>query len=157
MANQEVLFLSQEWVHQAAATAQQARQTDKEFGQMVSGFNLSLLYIITELPQQLKNLYKTERLQVFVRLEKGGVRQLDVGADGLAEKADFTVTSKYNVARRIYQREINPGTAFVNQMLQVKPFEKVYDDPKFTANSIVAGNKLIKIISQIPTAFAPEK
>lgn len=153
--SKEVLFLSPEWVHQAAAAAQTARQTDTEFAEMVSGFNLSLLYVITELPKELKNSHG-DRLPIFVRLEKGGVRQLQIGADVPKEKIDFTVTSRYSVAKQIYTGQINVGTAFVNRLLELEPMSKVYEDPKFTATSIVAGNRLIKIIGQIPTAFAAE-
>jgi len=152
----EVLFLSPEWVHQAAAAAQTARQTDREFAEMVSVFNLSLLYVITELPQELRNSENGDRLPIFVRLEKGGVRQLQIGADVPKEKIDFTVTSRYSVAKQIYTGQINVGTAFVNRMLDLEPMSKVYEDTKFTATSIVAGNRLIKIIRQIPTSFASE-
>ena len=153
----EFLFLSQEWIHEAARTAQAARQTDENFAELTSGFSLSLLYVITELPQELKTYYNSHHVAIFVQLEKGMVRELEVGIGIPEDKIDFTVTTRYGVAKQLYLAKTDPGTLFVNRELSVEPMSRVYEDPKFSANCIVIANRMLKLTRQVPTVFVPEE
>lgn len=147
------VFLSPGWVHHVARVVQAARARDKEFGKLASGFSLNLAYLITDVAEKTRKEYGGDRLVIFVGLDKGRIRKLDVSTELPQEKIDFTVTSNYEVAKRIFAGEVNVATSFINKEIKVEPMSRVYRNPRFTAKSIVAGNLMLKIARQVPTVF----
>ena len=150
---EEYIFLSSEWVHEMTRVVQAARSTDKDFGELTRGFSLSLVYLISELPQELREMHDGSRLVILVQLDQGAVKKLWLGTEVPVKKKDFTVSSTYDLAKRIFLGEINPATAFIDRKIKVDPMRRVYLRPRFTAKAIVTGNKLIKIARQVPTSF----
>jgi putative sterol carrier protein len=151
------LFLSPEWVREEASVIQHARTTDKEWGERAREFSLDLVYMITGIPERLRKLYGgSDKIVVFVKLNEGTVKKLWTGTEVPNEEADFTVTSRYETAKKIFAGELNPATAFINREIKVEPMSRVYKDPKFTARSLVAGNQVLKIAKQLPTEFVPD-
>jgi len=60
------------------------------------------------------------------------------------DKVDFTITSKYDLAKRIFAGEVNAATAFIDREIKVDPMRKIYQRPRFTARAITSGNALLK-------------
>lgn len=149
-------FLSREWVHEATHVVQAARTSNKEFGKLIEGFTVNLLYLITDFHPNLAAFYGSSQLAIFVKIDKGKVRKLLVGGEPPREKIDFTVASDYSVAKRLFLGELNPATSFVNRQIKVEPLSRVYQRPRFTAKSIVAGNAILRIVRKVPTVFLPE-
>jgi len=149
------VFLSPQWVHEVTRVVQGARRTDENFRKLAKGFSLSLAYLISELPQELREQYGGNQVAIFIQLDKGTVRRLQIGTELPQEKIDFTVASSYNVAKQIFQGELNPATSFINRQFRVEPLKRVYQRPKFAAKSIVTGNLILKIARQVPTVFLP--
>lgn len=147
------LFLSQEWVHEVARVVQSARSSDANFKKLTQGFSLSLLYLITDLPQRLRELHNGTQLAILVQVDKGTVRKLVVGIDIPDDKVDFTITSKYDLAKRIFAGEVNAATAFIDREIKVDPMRRVYQRPRFTARAITTGNLLLKIARRVPTLY----
>lgn len=156
------LFLSPEWIHEVTKVVQGTIAKDKDLRKLTSGYSLNLAYAFTELPLKLGELYSNEhQLVLFVRLEKGRIKKLEIRTELPEEKVDFTISSDYSVVNKIFQGNLNPATAFINRQLKVEPRNRIYRRPKFTAKSIVIANMLLKIAMQVPTKFAdreePEK
>jgi putative sterol carrier protein len=150
----KLIFLSQEWIREVTKAVQAARVSDEEFRRMTSNFTLNLLYKISGLPAGLRQLYSgKDGICFFIKLEKGGVRKLQIGTEVPNEKIDFTVSSNYDVAKRIFTGELNLATAFFNHQFKVEPQSRLYRNPRFAARAIVVGNRIFKIARQVPTHF----
>jgi putative sterol carrier protein len=152
----EYLFLSPEWVHQATRAIQAARSTDKNFGKLAQSFSMSLIYVVTELPQCLREVHGGPQLVVLVQLDKGTVRRLWLGTDVPGDKHDFIVSSSYSLAKQIFCGEGNPATAFIDRKFKVEPMSRVYQRPRFTAKAIVTGNAMLKVARRVATVFPPD-
>ncbi len=150
----EYQFLSPEWVYEVTRVVQAAQVKDKDFGELASGFSLTLAYQITDVPLGLSEQYGGSQLIILVNLNKGKVRKLTIGTELPEENADFTITSSYDVAKRIFLGELNAATSFISRELKIEPMSRVYRDPRFTAKSIVTGNLILKLARQVPTVFA---
>ncbi|MCL7387661.1 MAG: SCP2 sterol-binding domain-containing protein [Thaumarchaeota archaeon] len=154
----KLIFLSQEWIHEVTKVVQAARIGDEEFKRMTSNFSLNLLYKISGLPAGLRQLYLgKDEICFFIKLEKGSVKKLQIGTNVPNEKIDFTVSSNYDVAKRIFTGELNLATAFFNQQFKVEPQSRLYRNPRFAARAIVVGNRIFKIARQVPTHFLSDE
>lgn len=147
------LFLSPEWVYKATKVVQEAKLTDEEFGRLVADLSLDLVYQITDIPAKLSNFYQGNQVVIFVRLKGGAVKKILADSQLPEKEVYFTVTSQYHTFKRIYLGEINPATAFVNRQIKVEPLSRVYRNPRLSARSIIIGNKMLKILRQLPTLF----
>ena len=150
------LFLTPEWVHEATRAIQSARSTDKNFGKLAQSFSLSLIYVVTELPQCLREIHGGPQLVVLVQLDKGTVRRLWLGTEVPGDKHDFLVSSSYSLAKQIFCGEGNPATAFIDRQFKVEPMSRVYQRPRFTARAIVTGNAMLKVAKRVATVFPPD-
>ncbi len=148
-----MLFLSPEWVHEAVRTVQAARSADKSFDEMTHDFSLTLQYMVTDLPQRLRDIHGGPQLAIMVQLHRGTVKSLQLGTEVSGDKKDFTVTTNYTAAKRMFSGEANPATAFIDREITVEPLRRVYQRPKFTAKAIVTANALLKIAKRVPTIF----
>jgi len=150
------LFLSPEWVHEATRVIQAARSADKDFGKLAQSFSLTLIYVVTGLPQSLREIHGGPQLVVLVQLDKGTVRRLLLGTDVPGVKHDFLVSSSYSLAKQIFCGEGNPATAFIDRQFKVEPMRRVYQRPRFTAKGIVTGNAMLKVARRVATIFPPD-
>jgi putative sterol carrier protein len=152
---EDLLFLSPKWVHEATKVVQGSIAKDKNLKKLTSDYNLDLAYVFTGLPVGLSELYSNkQQLVLFVQLDRGRVKKLQIRTEAPDTKVDFTIFSEYSIVSQIFQGKLNPATAFVNRQLKVEPLSRVYRRPKFTAKSIVVANQLFKIAMQVPTKFA---
>lgn len=150
----EYTFLNQDWIHEVTRVVQGARAKDEDFRKATADYSLDLLYVIKDLPDKLKVAYQTDGLiTLFVKLDKGVVQKLVIGTETPEEKVDFTVTSSYGTAKDIFNEILNPATAFINRHIKVEPMATVYKRPRFTAQSIIAGNMILKYARQVPTNY----
>lgn len=151
----EYLFLSPQWVHEVTKVVQSAHRTNEDFGKMASGFSLTLVYLIRSLPQHLRDMYgRHDRAVIFVKLDKGTIRKIRIGTELPKEDVDFTVASDYRTARDTFEGKLNAATSFINNVFQVEPMQRFYQQPRFAAKSIVAGNMILNIARNVPSAFA---
>lgn len=155
-SNDGPVFLSHEWAHHVVKLVQGSRARDEEFKKLTSGFTLSLLYLITDLPPGVGSLCRGTQVAIFVQLDKGTVRKLQVGTEIPREKPDFTIASSYEVAKQIFQGELNAATSFISRQIRVEPLDRMYRRPRFTARAVVTGNQILKIARQVPTVFPQE-
>jgi putative sterol carrier protein len=152
---EDLLFLSPDWVHEITKVVQGSIAKDKNLKKLTSGYSLNLAYVFTELPFELRELYSNgQQLVLFVQLDGGRVKKLWIRTELPDEKVDFTISSDYSVVNHIFQGKLNPATAFINRQLKVEPMSRVYRRPRFTAQSIVIANMLLKIAMQVPTKYA---
>ncbi len=146
-------FLSPKWVHEVTRVVQAAQLKDKQFGELCADFSLTLAYQITDVPLGQSEQIGSPRLFISVKLDKGKVRGLTINTELPDDNADFTITSSYEVAKKIFLGELNAATAFIHRVLKVEPMSRVYRDPRFTAKAIVTANLLLKFARQVPTVF----
>lgn len=148
-------FLYQDWIHEVTRVVQGARAKDEELRKYTSDYSLSLAYVITELPKKLTYVY-SEKLVLFVKLDKGVVQKLEIGTEIQEENIDFTVFSSYDTVKKIFTEKLNPASAFIKKQLKVEPLGKIYKMPRFTARSIITGNMILKYARTVPTKFVDE-
>ncbi|MCL7388605.1 MAG: hypothetical protein LZ167_01260 [Thaumarchaeota archaeon] len=151
---EKFILFSPEWIHEAIKTVQGARSKDMEFRKLTSGYSLSLAYIITDLPPKLRDLYGNDQITLFIRLDKGMVRDFKVLTEKPIEKTDFTITSTYPIAKQIFLGQLSIAAAFIDRQIKVEPLDVMYRKPRFTAKSIIVANKIVKLCQQIPTEYA---
>ncbi len=151
----EYTFLTKEWIKKAVAAIEHAKATDENVMSQASEFSLSVAYTIEKLPQKLQELYGSEKVTVYVELDQGELKRFTIGAETPKEKkADFTVTSEYDVAKKNFQGELNPISTFMKRRIKVEPMKKLYLNPRFSAKSLSTINTLLKVIrEEVPTCF----
>ncbi len=154
---EDLIFLSPEWVHEVTKIVQGNIAKDENLKKLTSGYSLNLAYVFTELPFKLRELYSNgQQLVLFVQLNSGKVKKLWIRAELPGEKVDFTIFSDYSVVNQILKGALNPASAFINRQLRVEPLSRVYRRPRFTAQSIVIANMLLKIAMRVPTKFVTD-
>jgi hypothetical protein len=148
------VFLSPEWVDEVTRVVQFARKNNQYFRNLAAGFSLSLAYLVHGIPRELGDRYRGgSQAAIFVQLDKGTVRRIQVGRDLPEEKVDILVASNYRVARKILQGKSSPSISFANRQLKVQRVARVFQRPAFTARSIVAANMIVKMARKVPTVF----
>lgn len=150
-------FLSQEWVRKLVAAIEQAKSTDENLRSLASEFSLSVVYVVKDLPDELKKHYNSDEVMIYVELDRGVTKQFTIGTEIPAGKnPDFTVESTYDIAKKIFKGELTVASAFVRRQVKVKPLLKMYADPAFTAKSLMTFNVLLKVMGAVPTVFPSE-
>ncbi|MEM4298363.1 MAG: hypothetical protein QW815_08355 [Nitrososphaerota archaeon] len=148
------LFLSNEWIRKAVGLIERAKANDESIRRLTSEFSLSVAYVIDRLPDELKGLYDSDRIIIYIKLDRGLIKEFDIGKELPKDQdADFIVESSYDVARKIFTNEVNVGTAFVRRYIRVRPFYKLYANPSFTAKSLITMNVLLQVMGKVPTIF----
>jgi putative sterol carrier protein len=148
------VFLSKNWVHNVVKAIEKAKAEDESFRSLTYGFSLTLAYVITDLPENLRSSYGSDKAAIFIELEDGFLKKLIIDKDVPTDKnIDFTVKSSYEIAKKMFLGELKPATAFIKRKVKIKPFMKLYRDPAFTAKSIITINAILKIIKDVPTIF----
>lgn len=147
-------FLSDRWVREVIATIEQAKSRDPGVRSLASEFSLSWSYVIRHLPQSLEEEYVSDKLLIYVKVDRGTVRHFTLGTEPPKGTApDFTVESSYDTAKKIFLGELNPAAAFIRRHVKVSPLMKLYADPAFTAKSLTAINVLLRVAQKVPTVF----
>jgi putative sterol carrier protein len=154
LSTTKALFLSEEWVKRMGAAIEKAKATDAEVRSLASEFSLGVAYVITNLPERLREIYGRDRVAIYVELDEGVLKRFTAGQDVLKGKdPDFTVESRYETAKKIFLGEMNLASAFVRRAFKVKPFTKIYANPSFSARSLTTFNVLLKVMHTVETDF----
>lgn len=149
----ELLFLSNEWIREVTGVIQATRSTDKKFGELARDFTISLVYLVKELPRKLRVLHGGSQVAIQVQLVRGALAKMLVGTEISSNKNDYTVTTDYTTAKRMFLGDANPATAFIDGHVKVEPLRRVYQRPKFTSKAIVIAGAMQKIARHVPTIF----
>lgn len=100
-----VEFLSQEW----AGEVEQALNSHQPFGEAIEGLDLSLQFVVTDVPGR-------DEVRYYVRLA-GGRAEVEPGT---LSEPDVTITNSYETAAAISKGELNTQTAFITGRLKVQ-------------------------------------
>ena len=146
------LFLSKEWIYRATRLIEEAKSVDEDFKRKTRDFTLSVAYVVKDIPQILREMYSSETIRIYIELSEGKLKRLVINPEEEL-KPDFTVESKYEIARDIFSGKLSLGAAFVQRKIKVSPFMKLYANPSFTAKSLVTASAILKILSKIPTTY----
>jgi len=148
------LFLSKEWMDKIVSAIEDARAIDPELMAKTSEFSLSVAYVVENLPEKLKDLYKSDKVVIYVEMEKGNLKQFNVGTEMPNEKfTDFFVTTKYEIARKNFQGELNLLSTFIKRLVKVSPWRKISMNPMFTIKSLATMIALMKVMREVPTIY----
>lgn len=98
-------------------------------------------------------MYGSDEISVYIELIEGELKKLVINTETKGWKADFKVESNYEIAKQIFCGKLSIGSAFVHRKVKISPIMKLYANPAFTAKSLVTANKILKILSKIPTRF----
>jgi hypothetical protein len=153
----EYVFLSPEWVHEVTRTVQLARKDDRYFRNLASGFSLSWVYVVRNIPSGLRRHYGgDDQAVIFLRVDKGIVREVEIRRQLPEEKFQLVLTSDYWVAKRLFMGESSPFRSFMSGQLKVNPvngFSGLWS--KHAAKSVLIANTVLKVARQVPTIFVP--
>jgi putative sterol carrier protein len=154
IASSSSVFLSEDWVKKIGAIIEKAKATNLEVMELASEFSLGVAYKIEELPKRLRDMYGSERVTIYVELDKGILKKFTAEKEvSNGKDPDFTVESKYSVAKKIFLGEMNLASAFVRRAFKVKPFRRIYANPSFSAKSLTTFNVLLKVMSEVETEY----
>ena len=152
----EYVFLSPEWVHEVTRLVQLARKSDVYFRNLASGFSLSWVYLIHDIPHGLQRHYNGDgRAVIFARVDKGVVRSIEVRRGLPKEKFQLILASDYGVAKRLFLGKSSPLTSFLRGQLKVSPVDGFRQWPKFATKSALIASEVLKVARKVPTAFVP--
>lgn len=148
------LFLSKAWMDKIVSAIEDARAIDPELMAKTSEFSLSVAYVVENLPQKLKDLYKSDKVVIYVEMEKGNLKQFNVGKEMPNEKfTDFIVTTNYEIAKKNFQGELNLLSTFIKRLVKVSPWRKISMNPTFTIKSLATMLALMKVMREVPTRY----
>lgn len=145
-------FLSPKWVREATILVQRVRINDRAFGRLVNGLTLDLKYLVSNIPDHLRDIYGGNDMAIFVSLKQGEVKVIKTGA-AINGRADFTVASSYDLFLKIFLGRVNAAVAFVNRDVRVEPKKRIYLNPAFSAQAIATGNYMLRILKGLPTRY----
>ncbi len=144
-----LLFLSREWVSRAVAEIERAKKHDEEVRRRTSEFTLRVAYFVDGIPDELRRLYGSDNLVIVIGLDEGRLKEFrveGVGEDYDVGEVDYRIMSSYDTLKRIFSGEINVVQAYMNRLVKIDPFYKLYVNPRFTAKSLTTVSMLLDII-----------
>ena len=146
--------MSPEWIHAVARTLQSASKTNPYLKNLLSRFNLNLVYVVRKLPAQLRQSYGADQAVVLARVQKGAVAGVEVGAEMPSQPFHLVVTSDYKVARSMFLGQSSPVSSFMMRRLSVEPRDGfIAWWPKHVPKAIVTANMVLKVMRGVPTEF----
>ncbi|MFX1466612.1 MAG: hypothetical protein ACFFA5_09085 [Promethearchaeota archaeon] len=148
------LFLSKLWIDKIVSAIEDARAIDPELMAKTSEFSLSVAYIVENLPQKIRELYESDKVVIYVEMDKGNLKQFNVSKEVPSEKVlDFIVTARYEIAKKNFQGELNLLSTFIKRLIKVSPWRKISTNPTFTIKSLSTMIELMKVMREVPTIF----
>lgn len=153
-ASTEHVFLSPDWVRVVARTLQSACKANPYLKNLVSRFNLNLVYVVRKLPAELKRSYGNDQAVFLARVHKGTVAGVEVAAEMPSQPYHLLVTSDYKVARSLFLGQSSPVASFMMRRLSVQPQDGFIEWwPKHVPKAIVTANMVLKVMRAVPTEF----
>lgn len=146
-------FLSEEWINEAVRLIEEAKIFDETVRSLSSELSLSVAYIIRDLPDRLKKDYGNI-LTIYVELDRGTTKKFAIHK-GSSENilADYIVESTYDIAKKIFSGEMNPGLAFFSKLVKIKSASKIHLNLVFITKSLILFSALLRYIRKIPTTW----
>jgi len=87
-------------------------------------------------------------------MEKGNLKQFNVSKEMPNEKfTDFIVITKYEIAKKNFQGELNLLSTFIKRLVKVSPWRKISMNPTFTIKSLATMIALMKVMREVPTIY----
>lgn len=143
------LFLSKEWVSKAVAEIEWAKKHDEELRRKTAEFTLRVVYVVHGIPDELRRIYGSDSLAIFIGLDRGRLTEFRVAEarpGGEYKDVDYTIRSSYDVVKKIFRGDMTVVEAYMNREVKVEPFRKLYLNPRFTAKSITVVSMLLRIL-----------
>jgi hypothetical protein len=147
------LFLSPEWVQEAVRTLQAACKSNPYLKNLVSRFNLNVVYLVRNLPPSLKQSYGSDQVVVLARLHKGAVTGVEVDTDMPKERYHLVVKSDYKVAQSLLLGQTSPVSSFFMRRLSVEAVDGFHQWPSYVPKAIATANMVLRVMRGVPTEF----
>jgi len=148
------LFLSKAWIDKIVLAIEDARANDPELMAKTSEFSLSVAYVIEKLPEKLRELYESDKVIIYVEMDKGNLKQFNISNEMPSETlTDFIVRTKYEIAKKNFQGELNLLSTFIKRLVKVSPWRKISMNPTFTIKSLATMLALMKVMREVPTRY----
>ncbi len=152
--NQSFEFLSPEWVQEVVTRVESAKADDPYFRDLVSGFSLSTLYLVKNIPAALRKRCGGGRTLAFqVRVERGTVKEIDFSVDPENANVDVVVQVDYRDARKLFEGKLRPAIAVVSGRVKAKPTNGFSGWSKIAAKSVVTAGRILRTARKVPTTF----
>ncbi len=146
---EEFLFLTPEWMTKFVTII----ENDLEIRSKTSEFNLSIIYIIENLPQKLRELYDGDSVSIYAELDQGDINFTVTKEVPSEETVDFIVTTDYEIAKKNFQGELNLLSTFIKRLIKVSPWRKISLNPAFTVKALSTVIAILKAIKKLPTVY----
>jgi putative sterol carrier protein len=146
------IFLSREWITHAVSEIEKAKANNKELRMRLSGVNFRLAFKVVDLPPKLRELYGGDQLVAYFEVNNSDLKNFLL-TNKVPKDVDFTITANYAVAKKVFEGEVDPLTAFTNFMVRVRPFRKLFSNPLSSAKLLSVANELVKLVKNVSTIF----
>lgn len=149
----ERTFLSPEWIFEVARAVESAKEKSLYLQNLLADYSLGATYVIRGIPGGLRHSYDGGEAVLFVRVDKGSVRRIAVGAKAHKTRVDVVVTMDYETARKLFAGKTKPAATLLSGRIKAVPRSGFQHWPKLAAKSIVTANQVLKIARTVPTVF----
>lgn len=67
-------FLTKEWIYAATKAIEDAKKNNGEFTSLTRGFTLNIVYVVKDLPDELRKMYGSDEISVYIELIEGELK-----------------------------------------------------------------------------------
>jgi len=146
---EEYLFMTPEWMTKFVTIIEE----NPEIRSKTSEFNLSIIYIVENLPRELRELYGSDSVYIYAELDQGSI-SFTVEKEVVSEETvDFIVTADYEIAKKNFQGELDMLSTFIKRLIKIRPWHKISLNPVFTIKALVAVTAMLKAMRTVPTRY----
>lgn len=147
------LFLSPEWIDEVVASLRKSTRTDPYLKNILSAFTMRIVFVVQDLPDELREYYESDQAVIYARVEKGAIAKLKLAGELPGERYQMQVTCEYQLAQKIITGKASPVASFLKRRLLVEPVN-FPQWPKYVPKARIAVNLLLKLARRIPATFA---
>jgi putative sterol carrier protein len=145
MASQEgrYVFGSREWFEAFVDVLNR----DKEYARAARDWEDPITLMVTDLPQSVKDYFKSDRIIVWLDLYHGRCRGFEMLKDVEEKKAPIIIAGSYVNMKKVTQGRLSPTIAIMSGQLRVKG-----NVGKLLSNAS-ASTAFVNAIKKVPTEF----
>jgi len=143
MSERKYIFGSKEWIEEFVRVL----NSDKDYNNAAKNWEDPITLVVTDLPQQVRDYFKSERIVIRLDLYHGKCLGYEFLSSPEEKPSPITLTGSYFVMKRIALGELGPTTAIMTGQLKAKG--NVF---KLIMNA-GASAAFVNAIKKVPTEF----
>jgi putative sterol carrier protein len=137
------VFGSKEWLEEFVRVL----NNDEEYAKAAKNWEDPLILVVTDLPQPVREHFRTEKVVVWMDLYHGKCRGFEFLSSPEEKPAPIIISGTYENMKKVAQGRLSPTMAFMTGQLRVKG-----DVGKLLSNA-AASSAFVNALKKVPTEF----